>query len=223
LRKALAGMFVAALLFVAAAPGYANQLYSQPFDMTGNAYSSQNDTTGGNGNFATVYDDFTLGSSAMINNVQWVGEFFNPVEFGNITAFTVDFYANNGGIPGSLLSTNYIAGDANETDIGNYNGFEAYSYSLDVTNFAATAGTEYWMSIEPDLGFPPQWGWSTSSVGDGMGYQCFDGSCGTIGGVNLAFTLNGGQNTGTPEPASLFLMGSGLLMLGGMVRRRLCR
>ena len=40
--------------------GVPNVVYCHTFDQTGNAYSSQNDTTGGNGHFATVYDNFSL-------------------------------------------------------------------------------------------------------------------------------------------------------------------
>jgi len=39
-------------------------------------------------------------------------------------------------------------------------------------------------------------------------------------GIGGAFDVLGG-GTGTPEPGTLVLLGSGLLGLGGMVRRRL--
>ena len=55
---------------------------------------------------------------------------------------------------------------------------------------------------------------------------CAGGSgCGGSGSVNSGYGLVTGFVTGnaTPEPASLLLMGSGLLMFGGYVRRKLAR
>ena len=76
-------------------------IYSQPNGGSGNAYSSQNDTTGGNGNFATAFDNFTLGGTGQISitDATWFGQYFNPPVPGAITKFTLMFYTDNGGIP----------------------------------------------------------------------------------------------------------------------------
>jgi len=60
----------------------------------------------------------------------------------------------------------------------------------------------------------------------GRNYCPGGGGCGSDGTVNAGYGLVTGFITGnptTPEPASLLLMGSGLLMLGGYVRRKLAR
>lgn len=76
-------------------------------------YDSQNDTSG-LGNFATTYDDFTLGATAAINQMQWVGGYFNSQSLGPITQWTLSFYANDGGQPGTLLHGFVIAGNGGE-------------------------------------------------------------------------------------------------------------
>jgi hypothetical protein len=80
-------------------------------------------------------------------------------------------------------------------------------------NFNAAAGTEYWISVVPDLGFPPEWGWETGTGGDGVSIQDFFGVRTQLK-TDVAFTIFGTANTGTPEPFSLELMGAGLLALG---------
>jgi hypothetical protein len=91
-------------------------------------------------------------------------------------------------------------------------------YTLAI-NFSALAGTQYWLSVVPDLAFPPQWGWETATGGDGAAYQCFQGLCNSIPN-DLAFALFSG-NTTVPEPGSLILLGSGILGLAFTLRRKL--
>ncbi len=211
-RWLLRGSFAVAMLGLALrAPVSAGVLYDQQFDQSGNAYASQDDTTGGNGNYATMYDNFTLGSSAIIDTVSWVGEYFNPASPSPISGWTVNFYSDSGGQPGALLSTTSFAGNGNELSQGSYAGYPTYSYSLSSQFLSASAGTQYWLSVIPDVGFPPQWGWTTATGGDASSFQDFFGSRSAIA-ADMAFTLSGGP-AAVPEPSALLLA---IMGLGGL-------
>ena len=219
LRQRLALASLAALLLLVAAPAFAAQVlvYAQNPDFLG-LVASQNDTSGTFGAYATAYDNFTLGSATNINLVYWAGGYFNPQSQGTITAWTVSFYADNAGQPGGLLSTFNIAGNANETFVQNdVLGDPIYFYHTGIS-FNAAAGTQYWLSVVPDVAFPPQWGWTSSSTGDGISYQDFFGHRLT-NPTDLAFALYTQQTT-TPEPGSLMLLGIGVLGAAGMLRRK---
>ena len=202
-----------ALLAAGSLPAAAGVLWDQPWDLSANLRASQNDTNiGGNGHFATTYDNFQLSASSNITEIDWTGGYFSPGTQGPITQFTIQFYnAGLPGVPGTALgSPTVIAGTANETFLTNAQGFPIYTYSA-ATSFAATAGTEYWVSIVPDLGYPPQWGWAAGTGGDGAAYQVFFGAGNPVGN-DMAFTLKG--NSGTPEPVSFSLAGIGLGLVG---------
>ena len=177
-------------------------------------YASQNDTLTF-GIIATAYDNFTLGASSNINRFAWVGGYISPTPKGVITGFTLTFYADAGNQPGTPLMKYIGAGNFGETLIVGKDQFYAYSWTLGVP-FAASAGTEYWASIVPDLDLPSQWGWGTSSSADHFAWQCVFGSCGAVP-TDFAFALS----STTPEPGTLVLMGSGLLGLAGVIRRKL--
>jgi len=210
-------------VFAFAASAAAGTIYSQPYDGSGNLYASQNDTNpGGFGNFATAYDDFTLTGNPggwQVTDIHWTGGYFNPGAPGNITNFTLDFYFNNGGIPGGLVpGGSFTTGNnANESCSGN---ICTYSAVLAGGGLTLQNGVNYWLSIEPDMGFPPQWGWATSGVGNDGGYQCFFGTCSGLG-VNFAFDLTGNPASTTPEPGTLVLLGTGLLGALGVMRRKM--
>ena len=215
--KAIAAAVV--FTFVAASGAMATVLYNQNSDDNG-AYSSQNDTNGF-GNFATVYDNFTLGGNSSVMNVMFTGSYFNPPSQGAINAFTINFFSDAGGMPGGLLQSFNMAGVANETSIGTDNvGDPLFTYSFDLSSsFNALGGTQYWMSIVPDLDFPPQWGWESGTGGDGVAYQDFFGARSQLMG-DLAFTLNGDLNR-VPESGSTVVLLGGVLIALGLLRRRL--
>lgn len=210
---AVAGLLVAVL--GGPTRSHADILFSQAWDTTGGSKASQNDTTGGNGNYATTYDDFTIAGGGTVTDVQWTGGYFGTVGPHNITKFTVDFYSNNAGQPGSLITSYAFSNNGNETSLGGLNN--SYSETLP-TSFVAAAGTEYWMSIVADLGYPPQWGWETSLAGDGTAYQNFQGTLSRVPS-DLAFTLLG-ASAAVPEPSSLALGGIGLALAAAHRWRR---
>ena len=201
--------------FAQAPCGLPNELYCQAWDGSGNLFASQNDTNGF-GNFATVYDQFTLAKGNSFYDVEsfhFVGGYFNPPVQGPIAGFTLTFYLNDngGGAPGTPIATGFFT-SFNEQLLGG----SVYSYDLLFNSFDMLPGT-YWASVVPNLGFPPQWGWATSGQGNNLGYQCFFGSCGGLG-TNFALAVDG---KAIPEPGTLIMLGTGILGLAGTLRRKL--
>ena len=195
-----------------------NLVYFQSPDFNG-AWASQNDTNG-LGNYATAFDNFRVGANYDITTVALVGSYFNPGQQGVMTGATLAFFSDAGGVPGSLLWVGSGSGNLGETFLGMDNaGDPTYLYFATLgTPFLAKANTIYWVSIVPDVGFPPQWGWETATGGDSAAYQCFLGTCASVPN-DLAFGLFGHSAT-TPEPSTLLLLASGTLGLAGIVRRK---
>lgn len=179
-------------------------VYQQAALAGGDQFATQNDP-GPNGDFAKVFDNFRLSAKTRITDVHWVGGYFNPAMQAPITSFLVQIWSDAGG-PGAALLADSQAGVANETLISG----AVYRYDIDLsTAFVAEANTTYWLSIQPTLAFPPQWGWSAGTGGDGVAYQDLFNTC-TQQALDLAFSLTGNV---LPAPASLALVGLALVGL----------
>jgi len=93
---------------------------------------------------------------------------------------------------------------------GGFDDKDTYGY----TDFDPSAYGEFWGSGGLDTGGDP-------------GTLCFTDPYGGASGPFYSDDLSGycepGSHDPTPEPSSLFLMGSGLLAIGGTLRRRLLR
>jgi hypothetical protein len=139
----------------------------------GNAGSSQNFTSAGIG-FSERADDFEFTVTTDIHDVHWAGAVWNPdTTIVNPMNFSIHIYADNGtgteptgaGTPAphtTALATYTIGpilgapGDA---------GFlQDYYYEADLNPpFTAIGGVKYWIGIQSEHEYPPQWGWITTS------------------------------------------------------------
>jgi hypothetical protein len=96
------------------------------------------------------------------------------------------------------------------------NGTCAYDENNIVNGYKLMPGTTYWLSLVPDLSFPPQWGWETGVLGDSLSYQDFFGSRSQLTS-DMAFNI---QGVPAPEPGSLVLLGTGFLGVAATLRRK---
>ncbi len=213
-RRILKTIPLAAVLSLAAclpAPAVADVIYTQASDFPadGFEYSQYDPTT--TSFTAQVFDNLPLGTAGTATGLSWEGGYptangMNVPSMGMITGFKIGFYADSGGLPGALLQSEDISGDAGETFRGiDIHGQYTYDYTAALpTAFTLLAGTAYWISIAAILPAATQsWGWHTSVAGDMMAYST------TISGFvpnDVAFTLT---STAVPEANSLALVGLG--------------
>jgi len=110
------------------------------------------------GGTSLAYDSFRLSSPSLINTVTWEGGYFGPPTQVPITNFTLTFYNDAGGKPGTALATSVIPfANANQTNLHNEIGSTGanvlvadYSANLP-TSFLANDNTPYWLSIQANI------------------------------------------------------------------------
>ncbi len=200
-------------------------------------FSDYSDTTA---NGFRTYDAFTLGVDASVERVAWIGLWIDlaapqpaPAPGQDVATWDVALHADNGGVPGTLLSMqSFAVGDVNASYIGT-GGFNVgsaynvnyYSYMVDLdTPVVLSTGTPYWLSVMARGGTQPQqFAWLGGLGGDGSSYQQFLGpnltlvSASTVN-ADRAFSLEG--TVAVPEPSALLLLGAAACVLRRARARR---
>lgn len=165
-----------------------------------------------------VADDFILGGNYTITGMTWYGVFWNGSPI-TVPAWNLLIYNDDGsGVrpTGGPLDPTPTAILNSQEGVVFHNGVDQWSTDL-TTTISLNAGTQYWVAIQAEHTFPPQWGWSQSLSQTGatavqgfplLGINYWDGA---IAG-DMAFQLHG---VATPAPGALALLG-----LAGLVARR---
>lgn len=205
-------------LLVAAVPSSAQVLYDDgPINGTTDAW--------------TINFGFVIGDSFTLLNNSTVGGFnFGVWEYPGDVLTSVDWSITQYPVSGMVYGSGTASGK-NLTD--QFISLNQYGYDIDqisVTglNVALSSGT-YWLNLQNAVvpsGDPVYWD-ENSGAGckgdDGMGGGCPSQASG--GGVGSdpaeSFDITGTGGGTTPEPGSFLLLASGILGMGGWLRRKL--
>jgi hypothetical protein len=121
-------------------------------------------------------DDFLLTNNSLITGVHWWGWFGGDLPWPNPIDINILFYDDDGT---GTMPTGAGMEDPTSTALAVYTITEVYGIPVDPddpfncvyeynitlpTPFYASADTKYWIAIQANLTWPPQWGWWTNGI-----------------------------------------------------------
>jgi hypothetical protein len=188
-----------------------------------NTFTPNTGTLSDASNGIFVYDRFSLGAPANVDAVEWRG--FYPFQMGSLPLldqFTINFYNDNSGLPGTLQGSFPLGNAVNRVGTGQFfdPGVEFFAYRATLgAGLDLDAGT-HWISIfNNTLVELPDWHWATDI------FLPPTGLLQNAGEFSPAFTYfyvlsdTMAPPNGVSEPTPLILLGVALAMLG-ITRRR---
>lgn len=153
-----------------------------------------------------------------ITGVEWWGGCYPSTTCGSGT-FEISIWTDDSGTPGTVVDFAPV-GDGNQAATGNMiqgsSGWDEYEYSAGFGAFTnLSADTTYFLVIQETEAEPSgTWGWETTSSAPAGAF--LEGNDGTDGWTSLpetlAFELTG-PTSAVPEPATLPLLGTGMVFL----------
>jgi len=166
-----------------------------------------------------VSDTFTLSSNAMVGGFE-IGMW----EYPSSTLTSVDWSITSMENGGTSYGSGTVAGNSLTQMYLSTDSYGYYIYEITATglNVGLTGGT-YWLNLtnaQDSDNIAVYWD-ENSGVGcqsNGCPSKASESETGTI--ASESFTISGTGGT-TPEPSSIVLLGSGVLGLAGLLRRKL--
>ena len=132
---------------------------------------------------AGAADDFTLPASPLcrwvVSRVKWTGKYWDQAIPGSITGFRILFWADEDGLPRSGVSIipDQLLAIASLTIEGRAGEAPSASGAPNAFDYDATLpqalelmpGVRYWIQIQAEAEFPPQWGLHITQNRQGLG------------------------------------------------------